>query len=162
MTQALVRPGVADDKLAEPAAQVHWLEQGQLPQASPLSPASLHRVPNAGWYADRLRYWNGRDWTSEVRSIRRPSPVMRFAFEDDGRAEPGAAVRLIEPAPTGPMEVGLLGLPPSLPSKTVASRAAVSELKRGLISGLRGSLVVVGAAMVAVTLVVAIGIVFNL
>ena len=119
-----------EDELTEPTAQILWLDRGQLREAPPPAPVPLHRVPPAGWYADQLRFWDGRDWTDDVRPIQRPTSVMRVAYEEGPGSEPAPEARRLEPTTVGPTEVGLLGLPPA----TVERQASVptSNAHRGL------------------------------
>jgi len=110
-------------------AQILWLHRGKLVEAPPPTPVPLLRTPPPGWYGDRLRFFDGANWTEEIRPIRRPSSVMRVVYEDatgaPGRSWAGtpgssqagtpAPSQAGTPAPSqaeAPVAVGLLGLPP--------------------------------------------------
>jgi len=119
MTQLPVPPSEAESD--EPMAQILWLHQGRWVDAPVVEPASSRSVSPPGWYADRLRYWDGADWTDEWRPIARPAPAMRLLDEDSVRSRPHPE-RAAEPPPARrpedhavePIVVGLLGLPPAL------------------------------------------------
>ncbi len=122
MTQLPVPLSEAES--AEPMAQILWLHQGRWVDAPVVPPVSSRSVSPAGWYADRLRYWNGAQWTDECRPIARPAAAMRLLDEDSVRArpQPGRGAEPPAPAPAGrpegdtvePMVVGMLGLPPAV------------------------------------------------
>lgn len=158
-----MRPGPTNkDILVEPMVQIPCLNQGRLAELPPPSPVPALPLPPAGWYADRLRLWNGRSWTSEIHPIGRPSPAMRAVYEVVDGAEPASTTRPVALETAGPPEVGLLGMPPTTfePATRISSEAR--EIKSGLISGLMSGLAVVGAAIAAVALLAAIEIVLNL
>jgi hypothetical protein len=121
-----------EDELTEPTAQILWLDRGRLREAPPPAPVPLHRVPPAGWYADRLRFWDGRDWTADVRPIQRPISVMRVAYEDPVGSAPTTEAHRLEPATVGPTQVGLLGLPPSTLDEDTKQRTNTLTSKRHL------------------------------
>jgi hypothetical protein len=150
--KVVIRAGGTDvDVLAAPMVQILWLDQGRLVEAPPPSPVSALQAPPPGWYSDQLRFWNGESWTDEVRPIVRPSPAMRVVYEVVDGAETATVP-----------EVGLLGMPPAIFESATRRSSVARETKSGLISGLMGALVVIGTAIAAVTLLVAVGIVFNL
>jgi hypothetical protein len=191
MTQLLARPEETDEELTDPTVQILWLDRGRLVEAPPPSLVPLHRVTPAGWYADRLRLWDGRDWTDEVRPIHCPSPVMCVGCEEAFPAEPkrplsaesqiaarteigllglppplapepSTPAHLVMPNNGGPSEVGLIGLPPAILSPTTRRASIALEVKRGLISGLKSSCFVLVCAIGAVALVAAVGILSSL
>jgi hypothetical protein len=186
MTQLQAPPDENDQKTLEPMAQLLWLDHGRLVDVRPPSPVPLHRIPPAGWYGDRLRLFDGRDWTDEVRPIHCPSSLMRVAYEEVPPPEPEEVLG-DEPQTATPMEVGLLGLPPPLASEPAAltrlvkpnghrhmdaglrlspppfrmriRRAPIAiEVKRGLIDGLKTSRFVLLWGIGATALGAAIGI----
>jgi hypothetical protein len=138
MTDLVVRPGPVDDASSAPMAQILWLHRGTPVDGRPPSPVPLRKTPPRGWYGDRLRFFDGRGWTDEVRPIHRPSSVMRVAYEEEptGPSDPPADPRAEIVVPTG---VGLLGLPPPLAPVSVPASPGVAPEPEpsevGLIAG---------------------------
>ena len=186
MPRLLVRPEEADEESSEPMAQILWLHRGRLVDAPPPSPVPLLRTPPPGWYGDRLRFFDGQAWADEVRPIRRPSSLMRVAYEEAPSAESETGPGTPSPPPA-PTEVGLLGLPPPLASEPATQAHPVdaaapvptevglialppalsppatrqvpfrSDLRLGLVAGLKTSRFVLLWAVAAVALVVVVG-----
>jgi len=195
MTSPLVRRDEADDASSEPTAQILWLHGGRLVDAPPPSPVPLLRTPPPGWYGDRLRYFDGADWTDEIRPIRRPSSLMRVAYEEAPSADAETGPRTLvpseasipvpcevgllgmppslpreestsswrsDPEDRGPSEVGLLAMPPARPSRKSRRAPWASDVRHGIVAGLRTSRFVLLWAAGAVALVVVVGLLSNI
>jgi hypothetical protein len=108
MTQLQVLPVEAES--AGPMAQILWLHQGRWLDVPVAAPVTARQTSPAGWYVDRLRFWDGSAWTDKWRPISRPKPAMRVRDEESLRAGLSLATADAEPGPfVGPAEPGLLG-----------------------------------------------------
>jgi len=148
MAQLKVLAAEEEAESAGPMAQILWLHKGQWFDARHPEPSSSLPVSPAGWYVDRLRYWNGRHWTEECRPISEPRapadrlderagplrrPLLAVASEPEYfAAAPQSTAPEPEPFGGGTESfvatvIGLIGLPPPLtpviPALSVGDRS---------------------------------------